>query len=63
VLDLVSRCANAVDEGNWSYLAAKAGELFRRRGRVGSRRRGETARDAGTTDPRAVLAETLADGE
>ncbi len=27
VLDFVSRCAQALDEGNWHYLWAKAGQL------------------------------------
>jgi hypothetical protein len=27
VLDFVSRCAQAVDEGNWHYLWDKAGQL------------------------------------
>jgi hypothetical protein len=27
VLDFVSRCAQAIDSGNWHYLADKAGQL------------------------------------
>src|SRR6266540_1412644 len=27
VLDFVSRCAQAIDTGNWHYLADKAGQL------------------------------------
>jgi hypothetical protein len=30
VLDLVSRCAQGVDRGDWYYLADKAGDLERR---------------------------------
>jgi len=29
VLDYVSRCAQAIDEGNWHYLQDKAGQLQR----------------------------------
>src|SRR6266496_2133881 len=34
VLDFVSRCAQAIDAGNWHYLADKAGQLEHAAGRL-----------------------------
>jgi hypothetical protein len=34
VLDLLSRCAQGVDAGDWSYLADKTGDLERRAGEL-----------------------------
>ena len=53
VLDFVSRCAQAIDHGDWSYLYDKASELEHAAGRL-AKVAGETWQetDAGKPRPR-----------
>ena len=45
VLDFVSRCAQAVDHGDWFYLYDKAGQLEDAAGRLARIARGDLAGD------------------
>jgi hypothetical protein len=51
VLDFVSRCAQAIDSGDWFYLHDKAGQLEDAAGRL-AKLTGETWQEIGAGKPR-----------
>jgi hypothetical protein len=62
VLDFVSRCALAVDEGNWHYLWDKAGQLEDAAGRLraAAEENWTQVRGGGTRPRRDAVAATVA---
>jgi len=62
VLDFVSRCAQAIDEGNWHYLWDKAHQLEDAAGRLRAvaEENWQQVRDGGTRPRRAAVAAAVA---
>ena len=61
-LDFVGRCAKAIDEGNWYYLADKAGDLRNRVEQLETAAVEAEAAGVPSTQAAAVLAEVVRRG-